>query len=169
MQAEGHGGGQRRSINLIWHQNQFWSTRPKWPRCDKAWESPLDLPSPSDSSPKPSGSPSRPAWVPHLRGSGVVKTWNFPYCSKALPHLGKEEEPKMCVYSAPTIDGPQETPPSRMWSKLRESWDFLTKNQPANAGDVGSIAGPGRPCMPQATKPGEPQLLSQHLRPRAPP
>ena len=36
-------------------------------------------------------------------------------------------------------------------------WDFpagsVTKNPPANAGDTGSIPGPGRSHIPEATKP----------------
>lgn len=85
-------------------RNQFWSTRLKGSGCGKAWESPLVLPSPLDSSPKPSCSQSRPAWVPEMRESGVAKAWNLPYGPETLPDLGEDEEPKMYVYSVPTMD-----------------------------------------------------------------
>ena len=55
-------------------------------------------------------------------------------------------------------------------------WDFpggiIVKNLPANAGDMGSIPGPGRSHMPQSNKAREPQLLSSRATttevPRAP-
>ena len=40
----------------------------------------------------------------------------------------------------------------------------VVKNPPANAGDTGSIPGPGRPRMPQSNWACAPQLLSLHSR-----
>ena len=44
----------------------------------------------------------------------------------------------------------------------------VVKNPPANAGDTGSIPGPGRPHMPRSNKALAPQLLSLGSRARAP-
>ena len=38
----------------------------------------------------------------------------------------------------------------------------VVKNPPANAGDTGSVPGPGRSHMPQSNKARAPQLLSPH-------
>ena len=52
------------------------------------------------------------------------------------------------------------------------SWDFpggaVVKNPPANAGDTGSIPGPGRSHMPWSNWAHVPQLLSLHSRARKP-
>ena len=49
-------------------------------------------------------------------------------------------------------------------TKIRQTWDFpggaVVKNPPANAGDMGSSPGPGRPHMPWSNKAHVPQLLS---------
>ena len=51
-------------------------------------------------------------------------------------------------------------------------WDFpggaVVKNPPANAGDMGSIPGPGRSHMPQSNKTCAPQLQSLRSRARVP-
>ena len=52
-----------------------------------------------------------------------------------------------------------------MAAKITEVlWDFpggtVVKNPPANAGDTGSIPGPGRSHMPRSKKARAPQLLS---------
>ena len=39
----------------------------------------------------------------------------------------------------------------------------VVKNLPANAGDTGSIPGPGRSHMPRSNKASEPQLLKPVL------
>ena len=44
----------------------------------------------------------------------------------------------------------------------------VVKNPPTNAGDTGSIPGPGRSHMPQSNKAHVPQLLSLHSRAREP-
>ena len=44
--------------------------------------------------------------------------------------------------------------------------DLVVKNPPANAGDTGSIPGPGRPHMPQSNWACAPQLLSLCSRAR---
>ena len=44
----------------------------------------------------------------------------------------------------------------------------MVKNLPANAGDVGSIPGPGRSHMPWSNKARAPPLLSLHSRAHAP-
>ena len=44
----------------------------------------------------------------------------------------------------------------------------VVKNPPANAGDTGSIPGPGRSHMPQSNKAHVPQLLSLCSRAREP-
>ena len=51
-------------------------------------------------------------------------------------------------------------------------WDLpggtVVKNPPANAGDTGSIPGPGRSHMPRSNKARAPQLLSLCSRVREP-
>ena len=51
-------------------------------------------------------------------------------------------------------------------------WDFpggsVVKNPPANAGDTGSIPGPGRSHMPWSNSAHAPQLLSLHSRAHKP-
>ena len=44
---------------------------------------------------------------------------------------------------------------------------LVFKNPPANAGDMGSILGPGRSHMPQSNEVHGPQLLSLCSRPRS--
>ena len=44
----------------------------------------------------------------------------------------------------------------------------VVKNPPANAGDTGSVPGPGRFHMPWSNKARAPQLLSLHSRAREP-
>ena len=46
--------------------------------------------------------------------------------------------------------------------------DAVVKNLPANAGDMGSIPGPGRPHMPWSNQARVPQLLSLCSRAREP-
>ena len=62
----------------------------------------------------------------------------------------------------------------RKYNSLRKvtQGDFpggaVVKNPPANAGDRGSIPGPGRSHMPQSNKARAPQLLSLRSRAREP-
>ena len=52
------------------------------------------------------------------------------------------------------------------------AWDFpdgpAVKNPPANAGDMGSIPGPGRSHVPRSNQAPDPQLLSPISRAHEP-
>ena len=59
-----------------------------------------------------------------------------------------------------------------MHSEARTLWDLpggaVVKNLPANAGDTGSIPGPGRSHVPWSNEAHAPQLLSLCSRAREP-
>ena len=50
------------------------------------------------------------------------------------------------------------------WLLRKASLVLDVKNPPANAGDLHSIPGPGRPYMPRSSYAGAPQLLSPNSR-----